>query len=701
MSNILDLSQPSRLEKGQSATDIRMIRLEKTLLGLWLFANLVIGALTVHEYGMSIDEPNNYRYAADTWKAYPSFFGTLYEPNYDSSYDGHGPAFVAIASIFVGLVQAVFPNAFVPDLWHYTYFITFQLTGLCLYWLTKRWFNTWTAWGMLILFSTQPLLLGHAFINPKDIPFMFLLTLSVVLGLRMVDATSVDESYVSLENPARALTDKFQRVDAQRRRRFLFYLAVAWIVALALIIFSGQVRSLVGQVVDFFYDAEADSWAGQLFNSTVSPASRAPAEDYVSKALRLVQRAERVLFVTALLFFLAYFGLLVSNTPLSAFLRNTWAQRYRLGQWFTDLARWRRNSLKAELLKEGVAEFFRVLRDPNVILAGIALGLATGVRAVGPIAAVIVILYLFADVRSKARSRALAYFVVAGVVTYLAWPRLWDAPIQRYLEALGIASNFSNFPGRVLFNGRLYGPSDLPNSYLPVLLNIQLTETALLCIYIGLGILIWRLLRSRVRTDLLLYLGLGFVLPLFGLIVLNSPLYHNFHQVLFLIPPLFMFAAFALEFAFRTLSQTWLRVLLIVALALPGVYSTVKLYPYEYVYYNSLVGGVAGAIERYETDYWRISLREMALELNEISPSGSIIVVTRSAGLFARYARPDLVIDKPVNSILDLDSGYDYIIQVTRGEGSELYPEVNNLIVIERDGAVLATAKYVKDVIGK
>lgn len=699
MSNILNLSQPSRLEKGQSITDARMLRLEKTLLVLWFLANLVVGALTVHEYGMSIDEPNNYRYAADTWKAYPSFFGTLYEPNYDSSYDGHGPAFVAIASIFVGLVQAVFPNAFAPDLWHFTYFITFQLTGLCLYWLTKRWFNTWTAWGMLVLFSTQPLLLGHAFINPKDIPFMFFLTLSLVWGLRMVDSATTNESYVSLEKPARTLTEKFQKADAGRRKRFLTYLTIAVALALALIIFSSQVRSLVEQAVSFFYNAESDSWAGQLFNSVAS-STGVPAEDYVSKALRLIQRVERVLFVTGVFFFLAYLGLLVSNTTLSAFLRNTWTQRSKFGKRFTSLGKWLSESFQAKLLKERFAEFLRALRNPNVVLAGIVLGLATGVRAVGPIAGVIVVLYLFAKVRSRAWGMAAAYFLMAGIVTYLAWPRLWDAPIQRYLEALGVASNFSNFPGRVLFDGRLYGSSDLPLSYLPVLLNIQLTETALLGIYFGLGILTWLLLRSRVRTDLLLYLGLGFAIPLFGLIALNSPLYHNFRQVLFLIPPLLMFAAFALEVAFRRLSQTWLRILLIAALALPGVYSTIKLYPYEYTYYNSLVGGLTGAIERYETDYWRISLREMAIKLNEIAPPGSLIVVTRSAGLFARYARPDLVIDKPVNSVLDLGSGYDYIIQVTRGEGGELYPEIDNLIVIERDGAVLATAKYVKDVSG-
>jgi hypothetical protein len=99
-------------------------------------------------------------------------------------------------------------------------------------------------------------------------------------------------------------------------------------------------------------------------------------------------------------------------------------------------------------------------------------------------------------------------------------------------------------------------------------------------------------------------------------------------------------------------------------------------------------------------DYWRISMREMALELNEIAPPGSLIVVTRSAGLFARYARPDLVVDKPINSILDLDKGYDYLIQVTRG-GGELYPEVEDLIVIERDGVVLATAKDVRIATGR
>jgi hypothetical protein len=680
-------------------TASRTIRLEKILLLVWLTLNLIIGALTVHEYGMSVDEPNNQRYAADTLDAYPSFFGLRFEPKYDSSYDGHGPAFVTIAAIFIRTIQAVSPNAFVPDLWHYSYFVTFQLTGLCLYWLTRRWFSPWTAWAILVLFGTQPLLLGHAFINPKDTPFMFFLTLSVLWGFRMVDTVPADQPYVSLEKPAKRLTQKFRDADGSRRRRFLIYLTLAAAVVLALVVFSGQVNSILKDTVAFFYNAKPDTWAGQIFNTVAS--HNVPTEDYAAKALRLFDRVERGLLLAGLLFFLAYFGLLIRNTTLQRFLRDTWVQRNKAGVQTTGLSRSLGNAIHPGWLKIWLADFFRVLRSPRVVLAGVALGLATGVRAIGPVAGLLVVLYLFAKVRSRAWTTAMAYFLIAGIVTYIAWPRLWDAPIQRYLEALGILSNFPHFPGRVLFNGKLYGPSDLPLSYLPVLLTIQLTEPAILCIYVGLGLFTWNLFRSRLRTDLLLYISLGFALPLFALMLLSPTLYHNFRQALFLIPAMFLLAAFTLELVLNKIPRNWARIVLIAALALPGIYSTAKLYPYEYVYYNSLVGGAVGAAHRYELDYWRISLREMALELNKVAAPESLIVVTRSAGLLARYTRPDLVIDKPINSILDLEHGYDYIVHVTRGQGGDLYPEVESLIAIERDGVVLVTAKYVRGVSGK
>jgi hypothetical protein len=419
-------------------------------------------------------------------------------------------------------------------------------------------------------------------------------------------------------------------------------------------------------------------------------------EDYALKALRLFRRMKRVILGVSLVFSLVYFYLLIRNISLRNNHSTIREQNPKLGHLLRDGARTLQTSLRAGSVKSWLEELFLALGTPSVLLAGLALGLASAVRAIAPFAGLIVVLYLVAKVRSRAWKPAIAYFLITAIVTYIAWPRLWDAPIQRYLEGLGIISNFP-YPGRVLFAGHLYGVSSLPRSYLPVLLSIQFTEPLVLGVYLGLGLLVWRLLRGQLRTDLLLYIGIGFGFPLLGLILLRSPLYHNFRQALFLIPAMVMLAALPLEIAFKKLTQHWARILLIIGISLPGIFSTIKLYPYEYVYYNSFVGGLAGARDQYELDYWRISLREMALEMNRIAPSGSTIVVTRSAGLFARYARRDLVVDKVINSILDLNKGYDYMVQVNRWQASDQYPDVKDIVIIERDGTLLATAKDVRN----
>lgn len=679
-------------------TGSRIFHTEKTLLLAWFLISLIIGVLTVHEYGMSVDEPNNYRYSADTLAAYPSLFGILYEPKHDSSYEGHGPAFVAMAGLVIRIIQSVFPDVYTPDLWHFSYYITFLFAGLCIHWLAKRWFNRWTAWGILLLFSTQPLLLGHAFINPKDIPFLFFFTLSIGLGFRLVDSMQGVEPSASLTGMTEELTRKFHQADARRKRRFLIWLVPALLVFMALAVFSRQVNVLVEQTVAYFFTAGPESWAGRIFSAVASQASNLTAQDYSAKAIKLLHRVEWIAVCAGLLFFLAYFGLLISNMTLSASVQKAWRQRHQLRKVAASAAQSGKGSLTLASLRNWLRETFRAFRNSRLVLAGIALGLATAIRAIAPLAGVIVILYLFLKTRSRGSATAIAYFLVAGMTTYLAWPYLWAAPVQRYFQELVGASNFQNFSGQVLFGGQFYGIRDLPRLYLPILLSIQFTEPVILGLLIGFSVLVWRLLRSRVRADLLLYLGMGFAFPLLMLILLNSPLYHNFRQALFLAPPLFILAAFALDLFFHTLTRNWARLLLIVLIALPGVYATARLYPYEYVYYNSLVGGPAGARNRYELDYWRTSMREAAVKLNEIAPSGAKIVIGGSSSLFKRYAKPDLVVDTLAQNTYDLNGGYDYAVQLARWQKWEVYPDARIEFAIERDGLVIATVKAVKDV---
>jgi len=41
-----------------------------------------------------------------------------------------------------------------------------------------------------------------------------------------------------------------------------------------------------------------------------------------------------------------------------------------------------------------------------------------------------------------------------------------------------------------------------------------------------------------------------------------------------------------------------------------GLYSSIRLHPYEYIYYNILVNRTGGASRTYEMDYWTLSLKE-------------------------------------------------------------------------------------------
>ncbi|HET9913827.1 MAG TPA: hypothetical protein VFQ13_18175, partial [Anaerolineales bacterium] len=150
-----------------------MSKIEKYILTLWFISNLLIGLFIVRDFGVSYDEPEYYVYAQNSVDAYRSFFALAYVPVFGPhDLPNYGPAFIIFPELVIRLLKLIFPNLFAADIWHFSYFLLFQLGGLCLYSLARRWFGNWSAWGILLLYTSQPLLWGHAFINPKDIPFM-------------------------------------------------------------------------------------------------------------------------------------------------------------------------------------------------------------------------------------------------------------------------------------------------------------------------------------------------------------------------------------------------------------------------------------------------------------------------------------------------------------------------------------------------
>ncbi len=157
-----------------------------------LIINVVIGLFTFHNYGLSWDEPLFYDYANALGYAYSPlewFSGDFNLENaYGSSGTDHanrGPAYIILARPLVSAIE--FLGADNASAWHLINFLTFQIGVYFLYRLSKRWMSKPAALMSAALFAWQPLLWGHAFINPKDPPFLVFFLGAVCFGFEMID----------------------------------------------------------------------------------------------------------------------------------------------------------------------------------------------------------------------------------------------------------------------------------------------------------------------------------------------------------------------------------------------------------------------------------------------------------------------------------------------------------------------------------
>jgi len=503
----------------------RIFSYEYTAILALLAACFLVGVITVRDYGETWDENTAYRYGNFAIDAYQNFFHPQAIGRFESDLNLYGPANFMFIVGSARVLQVIAPAWSSINASHFANFLIFLVGVWIFYLLVRRWVQPWAAFSAALLFLSQPLFWGHAFINPKDIPYLVCFMASIYLGFRMVD---------------------------------------------------------------------------------------------------------------------------VKDTPRTIFF---------------------------------------------VVLSGFILGLAVTIRVAGPLAGLIVLVYGFFHLRSKMVWRTVPYIIIALVTGYLSWPYLWTSPVTHFMESLTTMAHFP-FTGRVLFMGRSYLPKHLPWTYFPTLLSLQLTEPALLLSLAGLVILLKSPLSTQNREVFLLFLA-WFLLPLTGIILLHSVLYDNGRQLYFLLPPIFFLPGVALDRLFKLLTRPVFRIGLLLLVMLPGIYASVRLHPYEYVYYNVLVNGTGGAYRSYEMDYWGTSFMEAMQDLNRIAPQHARVLVFGPKIIARKYARPDLQVFVPIDGDVSFKQ-YDYAVLINRHNLDETHCRDAKIVKnVERKGAVFATVKYV------
>jgi hypothetical protein len=230
----------------------------------------------------------------------------------------------------------------------------------------------------------------------------------------------------------------------------------------------------------------------------------------------------------------------------------------------------------------------------------------------------------------------------AWIVMLTFWPWAQVSPIIHPIQAIGNSAHFG-FSYDVLFNGVTMPARHVPWTYLPVWFGISLPE--IYFVIWGLGSwAIWR--RRRASSDPgsameRAFLVFSILFPVVAAIVLHSTIYDAVRHFLFIVPPLALITASALDRALNELSRPLLMAAAAVLLWLAAVTTRdmVQLHPYESVYFNHIIGGLKGAAGRFESDYWGQSYRA-AMEWVIANIHGPVRVANCSGPFLSSYFIP-------------------------------------------------------------
>lgn len=640
--------------------------IRRIFIGTLIIIPLVAGLLTFRNYGESLDESHLYAYSDYSLQAYRGFFTSGFDPYLGKgNFRYYGPAFLMATDLFARLLGSLVNGLPKTDAWHLAYFFAFQTSVVGVYFLAKRWLSELAALSTASLFLFQPLLWGHAFINPKDIPFMAFFLLSILTGLVMQERLFPNNTKWDLPD-LNQIKQEWNASKSDDRGKVILFFALAVMVLLL----SRQVV-LLGMVTNFvktIYVSGPEGVLGGIFSFFAQNYRTIPAEFYVLKALKLVNLVSGIITI-----FLLGAGI--------SFLHNVFSGTLSF--------------INNRSFLESFKDFFAYFRKPALWFAGSILGLTISVRILGPLAGLIVFMIAFKRVGPKVIPAFIAYSVIAVLVMYLTWPYLWPDPIGHFQTSLVVMSEFP-WDGKVLFHGAYYTSDHLPLSYVPLLFGIQFTEPVILLFIIGLACFVLLALKRSVNSEFSLLVIIWGLLPFIVFTVLRPSLYDNFRQLFFIVPPLFLIVGLGVEKLFQYIGQWYCQILTTILFLLPGLFSIIHLHPYQYVYYNSFSDGLRGASRQYEADYWGTSFREAIEYLNQVAPKDAHVIVyaAGNADRVTRFARPDLFIDSSNSTRFDPVTGYDYVIISTRGERDKKnFTDWHILYAVQRDGNVFAIVK--------
>ena len=404
------------------------------------------------------------------------------------------------------------------------------------------------------------------------------------------------------------------------------------------------------------------------------------------------------------------------------------------------------NNLKdvpfASMMAMGLYYILRILQEfPKIkvrtaIMLALSIGLAIAVRVGGLLlipyfAMFALLLLLLRNFRkpglfSKTFFQELKRFLLYGIgisvggyaISVLLWPFALQKPIRNVLLAYKKMSEFS-ISIRQLFEGTLYWSDYLPWYYTPkfILITIPIAVIVGLVLFF---VFCWKKKEDRFWAFFVFF---TFFFPVFWIVFTHANVYGGWRHAMFAYPTMVAAAAWGFDGLVRWVEEKIQNsktdeqtpetkgtkpvlvnagaVALLLILLIGPIRHIVANHPYEYVYFNELVGGTKNAFGRYELDYYYHSTREASewvLANAEKKKDGSKTIVATwhpaSVNQFFRKDTDDYQV-RFVRWYEKENSDWDYAIFTVTGMAPEYlrsknFPPKNTVKTIDVDGVPIA-----------
>ena len=301
------------------------------------------------------------------------------------------------------------------------------------------------------------------------------------------------------------------------------------------------------------------------------------------------------------------------------------------GVWFGGMFNHTKDVTFAAAMMAATFFLLRVMRDlprprpRDVVLLGLFAGAALGLRALGlmlPVYGVVAILMESTSANVEPGRDRLKFLVrsclVVGpalVLAYLVMIAAWPWAALDFLNPVRGLFAFSHFqyPVRTLLDGQIYDMMHVPRWYVPAYLLTKLP----LVLLAGLALAVMFVSTPRFARTItpawsrraIALLAFSAVFPIVAHVLDHGPAFSGLRHFIFVIPPMAVLAGIGCDGLLTRLAMWRPRAAAmagaaVVALLTWNAVTLARLHPYEYLFYNSLVGGLEGATGRYDTDYW-------------------------------------------------------------------------------------------------